>query len=87
MNEWIEVRQRQTETWRRNSGTPVVRGCFVWFEPGRAQRGEPPWLAAYLDYSNGGNRPAAGSNTVTRGFDTLAEGQAWIEGVVAAVAQ
>lgn len=85
MDEWIRLAKRPSETWRRNSGTPMVRGCFVWFEPTRSQTGEP-WLAGYLDYSDAGARPTPGSNTVTRGFTTLAEGQAWIDSVIAAMA-
>ena len=81
MNDWIEVQQRDTETWRRNSGTPIVRGCFVWWEPSRAQTPDP-WLAGYLDYRAGVDRSVPGSNTVTRSFPTLAAGQEWIDGVI-----
>lgn len=82
MDEWIRLAERPSETWRRNSGTPVVRGCFVWFEPSRSQTGEP-WLAGYLVHSNAGARPTPGSNTMTRSFPTLAAGQAWIDEVIA----
>ena len=82
VDEWIEIADRPTETWRRNSGTPVVRGCFVWFEPSRSQTGEP-WLAGYLDYRAGVDRSVPGSNTVTRSFPGRAEGQAWIDEVIA----